>query len=57
MRIIIKTPEILQSDRARYLAEAVELMRRQARSSLRYSRLINRLLSKVESIDKKLGDI
>ncbi len=53
--ISIKTPEVLRSERAKLLKEAVELMRQQARSSVRYAKKINTILSKVETIDKKLG--
>ena len=56
MKIIIKSPEEYQEERAKLLEEAVELMAKQARSNSWYAKRMNVIRNKVIWINKKIGE-
>lgn len=56
MKIVIETPETLQSKRTQLLSQAVELLKKFERSAARYAAKSANLRNKIRVIDKKLGD-
>jgi hypothetical protein len=56
MKISIISPQALKSERERLIQQAIELMLRQERSSIRYAKAMVTLRNKIERISKQLGE-
>ncbi len=56
MKIVIETPQTLESTRTQLLDEAVELLKKYERSCSRYAMKMACIRNKIRSIEKKLGE-
>ena len=53
----VKTHSDLLDERSRLVEQSVDLMRKQARSNLKYAQKVNRILNKLEKLEQQLyGD-
>lgn len=55
MKIIIETPQTLESERTKLLSEAIELIKQHERSCARYAKRTALIRNKIRAIEKKLG--
>lgn len=56
MKIIIESPQMLESERTKLLNEAIELIKMHERSCKRYAERTARIRNKIRVIEKKLGN-
>lgn len=50
----IKTPADLMDERSKLVSQSIDLMRKQARSNLKYAQKVNRIANKLLKLEEEL---